>query len=72
MTTNNVFRVFAVIMYNNGLYAIYDVVTNAGVSRFIPAVNIPLPKLALDFMLSHYENRVQLGACTCFYGNEVA
>lgn len=72
MNSNAIFHVFAVIMYTNGMYAVYDVVTNAGVSRFVPAVNIPLPKLVLDFMLNNYEKRVQLGTCTCFYGNEVA
>lgn len=72
MTKQDVFYIQAVIMYTNGAFAVYDVVTNAGVSRFIPACGRMLPQLAIDFMLMHDLHRVQLGECTCFYGNEVA
>lgn len=43
-------RIFAVIMSRINDVAIYDVCTNIGVSRFIPASGIPLPDFIIDFM----------------------
>lgn len=71
MHNKNVFRIFAVIMYSNGFYATYDVVTNAGVSRYVPYYGRELPKLVFDFIVSHQFDRIHLGSCICFYENEV-
>lgn len=38
--------------------AIYDVVTNCGVSRFVPMDGDKLPKMVVDFMAENAENLV--------------
>lgn len=64
-----VFYVQCVIMWINDGYCVYDVVSNAGVSRFVPALGSKLPEIVLDYLATHDGYSVPFPSGRIFYPN---